>query len=186
MMPEQIVGHEDVVSDRRQIPADRIDRALPHGARVQLPDRTERTAERTSARGFDQPHRTMGQARILTAPRAHVLPGGQRHAVERQRSRLTFSAQRPTLAVTERETGHIPEGCAPLEGVGHLRHHPLAIVHDDRRHVRHEERRGIGRSSMTTDHDRHVGGQPAHTTRERDHFIGFERVHGRDADEARA
>jgi hypothetical protein len=34
MMPEQIVGDEDMVPDRREVLADRVDRSLAHGAGV--------------------------------------------------------------------------------------------------------------------------------------------------------
>ena len=54
VMPEQIVGDEDVVADRREVAADRVDRSLAHRARVQLPDRAERAAERAAARRLDR------------------------------------------------------------------------------------------------------------------------------------
>ena len=54
VMPEQIVGDEDVVADRREVAADRVDRSLADRARVQLPDRAERAAERAASRGLDQ------------------------------------------------------------------------------------------------------------------------------------
>src|SRR2546427_330778 len=68
MMPEQIVADEDMVPDRRQVAADRIDGPFPYGARVQLPDRAERAAEGTAAGRLDEPRGPVRQARVLTAP----------------------------------------------------------------------------------------------------------------------
>ena len=87
MMPEEIVGDEDVIADRREVAADRVDRPLAHRAGVQLPDRAERAAERAASRRFDQPDRTMREARVLPAPRGHVLSRRQRHVVQRERRR---------------------------------------------------------------------------------------------------
>src|SRR5207253_4246366 len=65
MVPEQIVGDEDVIAHRREVAADRVDRSLAHGALMQLPDRAERAAEGTAARRLDEPRRTMGETRVL-------------------------------------------------------------------------------------------------------------------------
>ena len=86
VMPEQIVGDEDVVPDGREVIGDRGDRALAYRAGMELPDGTERAAERTAARGFDQPDGAVRETRILPAPAIDELPARARHVIEHERS----------------------------------------------------------------------------------------------------
>ena len=97
MVPEQIVGDEDVIADRREVAADRVDRSLAHRAGVQLPDRAERAAERTalarsrSATPADAPDRRTGGA---TAPR-DAAPAAARRRARASRSRRRCGCLRP-------------------------------------------------------------------------------------------
>ena len=90
VVPEQIVGDEHVIADRREVAAHGVDRPLADGARVDLPDRAEGAAERAAARRLDELGRAVREARILAPPRLHVMPRRQRHLVERQRADLSL------------------------------------------------------------------------------------------------
>ena len=131
MVPEQIVGDEHMVADRREVAADRVDRPLAHRPGVQLPDRAERAAERAAARGLDEPRGTMRQAGVLPPPRRHVMARRQRHLVERQRPRFAGRPEDPAVAVGQREAGHRRQRRAAFERVAHPRQRALAIVEHD-------------------------------------------------------
>src|SRR5687767_797834 len=88
MVPKQIVSDEYLIANRLEIAADGFDGTLAHRTRMQLPNRAERTPERTSARGFDQPHRTMRKAGVLFPPSIDMMTSGHRHIIERERSAL--------------------------------------------------------------------------------------------------
>ena len=189
MVPEQIVGDEDVVADRREVLADRR-RSTARGRRgVQLPDRAERTAERTAARRLDQPRRPVREARVLPAParrRGGAAGSGTSSSARRRRVaavRTHRAVARPRL----HEPGNRRRRGAPLERLDRPRHRPLAVVeHDRRRRRRVEERRGIRGGGVSADDDRHVGRSAPHARDERQHVVGLERVHAGDADERRA
>ena len=140
VVPEQIVGHEDVIADRREVAADRVDRSLAHGARVQLPDRAERAAERTAARGLDQPRRAMRQARVLPAPRRRrdAAPA----AARRPASSVPVSPAVRTMPPSPSRSaspGTVVERLAALERVADARQRALAVVEHDGGHVRVRE-----------------------------------------------
>src|SRR5688572_12538480 len=102
MVPKQIVSNEYLVANRFEIAAHGFDGALTHGPRVQLPDRAEGTPERTTTRGFDQPHRTMGKAGVLFPPSVHMMTGRHRHVIERERPALPYGVH--MLAVAAGQT----------------------------------------------------------------------------------
>ena len=111
VIPEQIVGDEDVVADRAKSSADRLDRSLAERSREQLPDRAERAAERAAARGLDQPGRAMGETGVLLAPAIDVPAGGLRHVVEREH--VAVAAVRTT---TPRRRGYTSPEPRPRRG----------------------------------------------------------------------
>src|SRR6266550_4666795 len=82
MVPKEIVRDEYVVADFGDVPANRVNRTFPYCARVELPDRTERTSKRTPPSSFHQRHGTVREARIPATPRLHVLTIRQRYRVE--------------------------------------------------------------------------------------------------------
>src|SRR5437879_9605365 len=84
LIPEQIVGDEDVRSGRREVVAHALDRAEPNDAVVHGPDRAEGASERAAARGLDQPYWPKQQAGVLTTPRVDVAALRGRHLVERE------------------------------------------------------------------------------------------------------
>ena len=132
VMPEQIVGDEDVVADGREVIRDRGDRALAYGAGMQLPDGTERTAERTAARGFDQPDRAVRETRILPAPAIDKPPAvaRARHRARAFRVRRRFVKYSPPVRL-DHEPRHFAERRALLESGGHTRHGTFAVVDHD-------------------------------------------------------
>jgi hypothetical protein len=85
--------------------------------------------------------------------------------------------------IAKAEARHGAERSAVLESIGHSRQNRLAVVYDHRRNFGGKERRRIRRRGVTANDDRHFGRQRAHATNQREHFIGFERVHRRDADQ---
>src|SRR5688572_30819678 len=89
MMPEQIVGDEDLIANAREITAHHIDGALAHRARVQLPDRTERTSKRTSTSRLEQPNGPMCKAGILFPPSIYMMARRHRHVVEHEGAALS-------------------------------------------------------------------------------------------------
>src|SRR5258706_1138940 len=93
MMPEQIVGHEDVVADRGHVLAHGFDRSFPYCTRVQLPDGTEGTPERTPSRGFDEPGRAMRKAGVLTPPGIDMMAGRQRDRIENEGAGVAVRAR---------------------------------------------------------------------------------------------
>ena len=132
MMPEQIVGDEDVVADRAKSLADGVDRSLAHRSRVQLPDRAERAAERTAARRFDQPGRTMRETGVLPAPAIDVVSGRQRHVVERERRRCRPACGSPRRRRRAAQAGHRRER-PPRSSASHeCAARALAVVEHDR------------------------------------------------------
>src|SRR4051812_15714597 len=120
-MPEEIVGDEDVIADRREVPADAVDRSLAHRARVKLPDRTERAAERAAPRRLHEIRGTMGEARVLLAPWIHVMPRRQRNVVELQRAALACRLHHFAVRAAQGKSANRSERYAALDGVAHVR-----------------------------------------------------------------
>ena len=135
VVPEQIVGDEDVVPGRGEVPAHRFDRTLPHRARVQLPDRTERAAERTSARGLDQPRGPMGETRVLTPPRRDEMARRQRNLVELEGRRIRGRCDRP------RQTAPAPSGPERPATAGRRRSRPRSAAPPSRHRRESRHRR---------------------------------------------
>ena len=67
MVPEEVVGDEDGVADRREVVHHGADRALAEGAVVELPHRAEVAAEGAAARGLDEPHGLEEEAVVAVA-----------------------------------------------------------------------------------------------------------------------
>ena len=70
MVPEEVVGDEDGVADRREVVHDGADRALAERAAVELPHRAEAAAERAAARRLDEPDGLEEQAVVPVRGRA--------------------------------------------------------------------------------------------------------------------
>ena len=186
MVPEQIVGDEHVIADRREVAADGVDRPLADGARVQLPDRAERAAERAAARRLDQLGRPMRQARVLRPPRLDVMPRRQRHVVERQRADFALrSAPRRRRRRAAPGPARWPSGCPRAmraQSAGSARSPSSSTTA-----VTAATRNGSGYAAAvwppTTIGT--SGEQRPHALGQRDDFVGLERVHGGDADQSR-
>ena len=185
MMPEQIVGDEYVVADRREVAAHGIDRPLAHGPRVELPDRAEGTSERAAAGGLDEPGGTMRQAGVLPPPRRHVVTRRQRHFVQCPCSRFAERPHDPAVPVWQRKAAHLRQRRAAIERVAHARQRAFAVVEHHCADLRDQKGLRVGRGGMPADDDRHVGRERPHTARERDDFVRLQRVHRGDTDEAR-
>ncbi len=157
VMPEQIVGDEDVVADRLEILDDGLDRALAHGARMELPDGTERATERAPPGRLDQPDRPMRETRVVLTPGVDMATRGQRHGVQRKRSGLQRGAHLLPVSIEQRQAGDGGQFAPLRERSTHVRQHPLTIVDDDGADVGPEKRRGVGRRGVTADDDRTPG-----------------------------
>ena len=183
VVPEQVVGDEDVVPDGREIVADRIDRPFAHRAIVQLPDRAERAAEGTAARGLHEPHRPVRETRVLPSPWPHEIACGHRHLVEAQLTRVTGRPDLFTVGTAQGEPGHGRERQSTFERVHDPRQRLLAVVEHHRVHVGGEERGRTGGGRVAADDERHAGRRASDACGELQHVVGFERVHRRDAHE---
>ena len=186
VMPEQIVGDEDVIADRREVAADAVDRSLAHRARVQLPDRAERAAERTASRRLHEIRGTMGEARVLLAPCVDVMPRRQRNVVELQRPGLARGLHHLAVRAAQRKAGNRAERYAALESVAHVaaalfRRRPARRRSSPRRGTALDTRPRCGRRRQSA----RPGASRADAADEVDDLVGFERVHRGDADEGR-
>jgi hypothetical protein len=111
------------------------------------------------------------------------MPCGQRHLVEVQRAGLSGRAGDGAIGAAQRQPRHARQRLAACERVADQRQHAFAIVDHDRGGGRHEERLGVGSGGMAADENRYARRQRAHAVRQRDDFVGLERVHRRDADQ---
>ena len=185
VVPEQIVGDEDVVPRRGEVLAHRFDRTLSNRTRVQLPDRTERAAERTSARGLDQPRGPMGEARVLTPPRRDEMARRQRNLVELEGRRIRGRRDHLARLLPHRQARNLAQRPAGLDGVRYPRHRPLAVVENHGIDGIEQKGMRVGRRGVPADDDGHAWRELSNAPRQRHDVVGFERVHGGDADEAR-
>ena len=127
----------------------------------------------------------MREARVLAAPRRHVMPRRQRHLVERHRAGVAGGFHDAAVSSAQCEPRHAGQGVTALEGTADHRQHALAIVQYDRRRPRDEERLRIRRRSVATDQDRHLRRERPHVPHDIEYLVGLECMHGRDADERR-
>ncbi len=179
MMPEQIVGNEYVSpTEAKSRQTDSIDRSrTARACSCQIEQNEQRNGQpravSTSQTG------TMRQARVLlVAIRRHdAEPAAARRRARTCRSRPPCAHARRRRP--EAQAADIVRARASVERVSDARQHQLAIVEHHRRHVGHEERLGIRRRGMSADDDRDVRRPRAHPPRERQHVVGFERVHRR-------
>ena len=167
MVPEQIVGDEDVIADRREVPADRVDRPLADGARVELPDRAERAAERTAARGLDEPRRTMRQAGVLS--RATIRRDDAPAAAPR---RAPACRVRPAVRTTppSRSRSARPGTVGERHAAGRARRRSRGSARSPSSSTtavigRHQKRLRIRCGGVAADDDRHARQQRSHALR---------------------
>ena len=152
VIPEQIVGNEDVVAHGGEVIGDRFDRSLANRAGVQLPDRAERTAERAAARGLDQPDRSMREARVFAC--ASRRPAAGSGAAPRRARACPSSPPVRTVAARVAlmtSPGTSVSGSPLLERAHETRHGALAVVDHDGRDVGREKRIGVRRRGVTAD-----------------------------------
>ena len=185
MMPEQIVGHEHLVADDCKIAADRFDRAFAHGC-ARAAARSNRTNSGTDSRArFQSTRRDDAPGRRSRCRHAlDMTPGRQRHVVEHERAALHRGVHMLAVgAVADRARRH-SVSATPVSSASATRgQHQLTIVGHDRGNFGNEKWRRIGRSRVAADDDRDVRRPRANPADERQHVVGFERMHGGDADE---
>ena len=85
-----------------------------------------------------------------------------------------------------RQARNVPQRPAGLDGVRDPRHGPLAVVENHGIDGIEQKGTRVGRRGVAADDDGHAGRELSNAPRQRHDVVGFERVHGRDADEARA
>src|SRR6266540_3341494 len=85
MLPEEIVGDENLIARRPEVVANAFDRSLANGSIEELPDRAEGAAKRTSSGRFDQVRRAMMKAPVAAPPRRDEMPRRPRNIVEHKR-----------------------------------------------------------------------------------------------------
>ena len=186
MVPEQIVGDEDVIAHGGEVAADGVNRPFAHRTGVQLPDRTERAAERTAPRRLDQPDGTMGEARVLAAPRGHLVSRGQGDRIQRKVAGLALRARVSALAVRQREPRHRRQRLPAFECRAQSRHHAFTLVDHDRGHVARQKWTWIRGRRVPANNDGHVRRERADLCGQCQHVVGFECVHRGNADERRS
>lgn len=116
-------------------------------------------------------------------PYADVMASRQRNLVERELTGCPFGKPFSAVCIGETQARYGGERAAALERLDDPRQHPLSIIHDNRRNLRREEGTRIRRRGVTANDNRYVWRQRAHTPSQRQHFVGFEGVHRRDAHE---
>ena len=184
VVPEQIVGDEDVIADGRRVAADGLDAALAELAVVHLPDGTERAPERTAARRLDEERRPVREAGVLAAPALDMAAGRDGHDVERD-ARPGIAVRTKPSGVRTTSPGTSVRARRRSMAATARRHGALAIVehdHVDRRVGEGLRERG-GR--MSAQHQGGLGRETAHLLDQRARVIGLERVHAGDADDLR-
>ena len=110
----------------------------------------------------------------------------QRHVVEHIACRSRRGVHDARRRAAQRQPGTRGQRTAAFERVAQPRQHQLAVVDHDRADFRREERSGIRRCGVAADDDRDAGDDRAHTRGQRQHVVGFERVHRGDADQTGA
>ena len=136
MVPEEIVGDEDAVADRREVVDDGADRPLAEGAPVELPDRAEAAAEGAAARRLDEPDGLEEQAVVAVAVALDEVARRQRDAVEAGALRERAASRPSRRASRRRSAGTSESGRPERERVGERGNDLLAVVHADRRRSR--------------------------------------------------
>ena len=161
MVPEQVVGDEDVIADGRRVAADGLDAALAELAVVHLPDGTERAPERTAARRFDEERRPVREAGVLPAPALDMAAGRDGHHVERD-ARPRIRGAHEAVGRPDHEPGDIRQGAAALDRLDGGRHGALAIVQHD--HVDGRVGEGLRERGgrMSAQHQGGLGRETAH------------------------
>ena len=126
----------------------------------------------------------MGEARILTPPRCDKVPRGQRNLVELEGHRIGRRRERLARRLPHRKARNLAQRSSRLEGVRDPRHGPLAIVENHGIDWILQERMWIRCRGVAADDDGHAWRELSNLTGQCHDVVGFERVHGRDADQA--
>ena len=162
-MPEQIVGDEDVVADRREVAAHRR-RSIARAPSARAAARSSRTSSGTGSRARSRPARPDDAPDRRTGGASRRRGAAPAAARRRARSVPVSPARADVAAVTvrQRQAGHRVSGRLPLERVARA----AAARARRRRAPRRRRRRtrngsGIGRGGVAADDDRHLGRQRA-------------------------
>ncbi len=185
VIPEEVVGDEDAVADRREVVDHGADRALAKRAPVELPDRAEAAAERAAARGLDQPDRLEEEAVVAVPVALDEVARRERHRVQsravRRAARCSFQPSR----VLRSRAGTSLKRAARRERVGHGRHDLLAVVRADGVDLGTLERPRERGRGVPADEDEGVGREAPDLARRGADPVVLERVHAGDADQPR-
>jgi hypothetical protein len=108
--------------------------------------------EGAAARGLEQGERLAEIDVIEVGVAAHQVPRRQRQLVE-VRARRGVAGQDLAVGSVDRETGHLREVAAPLQGLDQGRHDLLAVSHRDQVDRRVREPRRVARGVVAADQD---------------------------------
>ena len=126
----------------------------------------------------------MGETRVLTPPLRDEMARRHRNRVQLEARGIRGRCDDLARRFPYRQARNVPQRPAGVDRIGDPRHRSLSIVENHGIDGIEQERTRVGRRGVPADDDGHARRELSHPPRQRHDVVGFERVHGRDADEA--